>query len=245
MKILKFILISFVVLFTLCVLIIVFNLTTKSKPKIISKERTEIYYPFESNNVLNIDSIFNIYFNTDTFPLILAKEKNNDTVGILKNIQFLDDDNQVFSQECFNNFMVDDQDWDTSSCKEFDYFRDWRAVEGIEGIYLDNFKTKNGKRVVTFTHGEGCSCCTEMKVMFKSVKYHPLDDPRSVLDNYHSSNISLSGAEEEWLREDIEAISIFIKEIDSTSIKIKKLENSKYDSTYKDVFIVEKTVKFY
>ena len=101
------------------------------------------------------------------------------------------------------------------------------------------------ERGLLHTHGGACACCSDVNVIFKTVEYHPLDDPISILDKYHSSNIYLSGAELEWLREDMGAISIFTKEIDSESINIKKLKNSKYDSTYYDVLIVEKSINHY
>ena len=245
-KFLKLIFKGYLVFTMLLILLIVFIIIIKPtpvEPKVKSLETTKTYSIFEAGSTANTDSIFSLYFNNDTFPYILSESKHYDTLGVYMMKQTLDETDDVFAQECFNNWIDNEQD--TSLCKEFDYYKNWRNKENFKGVYLDTYKDRNGNRYILFTHSGSCACCNGSEIKSQKVKYYTIDDPRNKIQEYHSDNIRLSGMYEEFLRKNHGAITSFTQTKDSAYVHINRLNNSRYDSTYNDVFIVKKTITSY
>jgi len=244
-KFLKLIFKGCLIVTILLILFIAFIFITKPTPpdpKLESLEITKTYYGFEADSTTSIDSLFRLYFNIDTFPYILSELKHFDTAGVYIMKQTLDETDDIFAQECYK--WVNGE-LDTSFCKEFDYYENWRDIENFKGIYIDTHKDLNGNRHVLFTHSGSCACCSEAEIQSQKVKYHSIDDPRIKLEKYYSTNIRLSGEPEELYSRNHGAISSFTQSRDSAYIHISRLNNSRYDSTYNDVFIIKKTITYY
>ena len=133
--------------FGLIVFLLIVFLYDGSEKKIVNikKEVTKYFKPFTIEDEIGIDSLLNNYFyfvdTTNTFYKIV--EEYDSATQKTTSYKFFNFRNELFAQECWWFWKYENLSEiveDTSICKDFDYYKDWRLNEFTEGgVIHDDF----------------------------------------------------------------------------------------------------------
>ena len=248
-----FLIVSSISLIVILTLVFILTYEKEEQDPIIKQLITEYFTPIEVNHNIDLDSLLNSYFLViDTInPLYKIIIEYDSVSQKLKSKKFFNHKNELFASECFWYWKYEhfsDVIEDTTICKEFDHYRDWYKNEFPNGgVVLDVFLNPNGTREIAYYHGSGCSCCSEVNIKFKTVRFYKQDDPRKILEDYHLTNQVLSREDSEHLRKQIGAISFNIKmdSINNLNLSVTKLNNYSFNNEEIDVVILKKETEFF
>lgn len=240
--------ISFISIIVILTFFFLFVFEKKEEIPIIKKQITEYVTPFEVNHNIDLDSLLNSFFSKmDTinsfYKIIIEYDSLSQKI---KSKKSYNQRNEIFAQECFWYWKYEDFSEiieDTSICNEFDHYRDWYKNEFPKGgVILDAFLHTDGTREILYHHGPGCSCCGDVDIKFKTVRFYKQDDPRKIIEDYHLTNQVLSKEDSEYLRKQIGAISFNFKKdsINNVNLSVIKLNNHFLNNEETDVVILKK-----